>query len=226
VNAATGEASTTPAAGDSLLYTGHGSVDRPWYLVKVTAHFPEDQHVNFHYYNATRKAKLLLVGHRPVRNNPDKPEVQKMLQPNGYTANIQGDSLDQFCQTKIAVINQVKNGAPDELSICKADVEKAFGRRKLPTLTMSVRRSRGTPGALRLLTAASLASGAEALRSTTWGGARASATTCTTAAGQRMTMAIYAPLLATTNSGATQAGSRVMQTLKVWRSTREQHRIR
>ena len=114
-NAATGEASITPAAGDSLLYTGHGSVDRP------------------------------------------------------------------------------------ELRICKADVEKALGLRKLPTLAVSVCRSRGTPGAgaLRLLTAASLASGAETLRSTTWGGAQAFAATCTAAAGQLMTMAMYAPLLAT-----------------------------
>jgi hypothetical protein len=53
-NAATGEASITPAAGDSLLYTGHSSVGRPWYLVKVTAHFPEDQHVNFHYLGSAK----------------------------------------------------------------------------------------------------------------------------------------------------------------------------
>ena len=117
-NAATGEVSITPAAGDSLLHTGHGSVDRPWYVGKVTAHFPEDQNVNFHYYNARRKAKLLLVGHQPVRSKPDKPEVQEMLQPDEYTADIQRDSLDHFCQTKIPVTNQVKTGAPDELRIC------------------------------------------------------------------------------------------------------------
>ena len=72
-------------------------MDRPWYLVKVTTYFPDDEHVNFHYYNIRRKAKLPLVGHRPVWTKPDKPEVQAMVQPDGYTADIQGDSLDQFC---------------------------------------------------------------------------------------------------------------------------------
>ena len=100
-----------------------------------------------------------------------------MLQPNGHTADIQGDSLDQFCQMKMPVINQTKNGVPDALRIASADVDKATGLRKLPTLAVSSYGTNGnqgspTAGALRLLTAVSLTSRAKATQSSTWGGGK------------------------------------------------------
>ena len=180
-NAATGAKAIIPKVGDFLLYTGHGSTDRPWYLVKVTAYFQDDEHVNFHYYNTRRKAKLPLVGHRPVWIKPNKPEVQAMLQPDGYTADIQGDSLDQFCQMKMPVATQMKNGVPDALRVTRTDVDKATGLRKLPTLAVAKRHATGAqkfpaPGALRLLTAVSLASTAKASPLSTWGGGGAVST--------------------------------------------------
>ena len=97
-----------------------------------------------------------------------------MLQPDGYTADIQGGSLDQFCQMKMPVANQMKNGVPDALRVARSDVEKATGLRKLPSLAVSSRRANGdqkspAAGALRLLTAVSLASGAKATQPSTWG---------------------------------------------------------
>ena len=101
---------------------------------------------------------------------------------------------------KMSVSNQMKNGVPDALRVTSTEVEKAMGLRKLPTLTVSSRSAAGNTrppkaGALRLLTAVSLASGAKAAQSTAWGGVE-SPFTIGIATVERVTnVAMYALML-------------------------------
>ena len=96
-----------PRPGDFMLYTGFGTKQKPFHLVKVIQYIDATDEVEFQWYNNGAKGKGSNVGHNPcwVRILTNDDEVQSMRHPGRhlYKPICETAAMDDFCRCSVKV---------------------------------------------------------------------------------------------------------------------------